>query len=91
MVDRRPGIAFISCNTVARLLSMCTKCEESRANGIGRPPDWIPLFVRLNDFAMEKFTQEHQDKGFGSRNTSSQVTRTSLLLRQLSLPCQDTA
>ena len=57
MVDLRPRIALISCNTAARLLSTCTKCEESRANGIGRPPAWIPLLLSGFDiFAIKKFT-----------------------------------
>src|SRR5215475_1688002 len=57
MIDLRPGIALISCNTAARLLSTCTKCEESRANGIGRPPAWIPLLLSGFDiFAIKKLT-----------------------------------
>ena len=72
MVDLRPRIALISCNTAARLLSTCTKCEESRANGIGRPPAWIPLLLSGFDiFAIKKFTYSITYEAARARTMSS--------------------
>src|SRR5215813_7959851 len=96
MVDLRPGIALISCNTAARLFSTCTKCEESRANGIGRPPSWIPLLLsRFDNFAIKNSPIALLMKTLGleqclmpSRSQSA-IRYVFLQLRQLNFRCQD--